>query len=92
MNVISINESHETFRVNSPLYRVNFWEKPRPGYGWNLDAYLLEQCPDVTQALLWALGEARGRRFQLFASIEETVESDTLICLFGDDPNSEAVA
>lgn len=90
MEVVPTNESHETFRVDSPLYRVNFWERPRPEYGWNLDAYLLENCADVTQALLWALGEARGRRFQLFVNSEQSKESDTLVCLYGDDPNSEA--
>lgn len=90
--MIPVNESHETVRINSPIYRVNFWEKPHPDYGWNLDAYLIVGDADIVRVLLWTLGEANGRRFQVFVSADEVEEPDTLVCLYGDDPNDQSNA
>lgn len=81
-------ESHETYRTDAPLYRVNYWERPALGYGFNLDAWLLHDCSDVTQALTWAEENANGREFELLASPDNGAETDQLILLFGENPNS----
>ncbi|MBP3036920.1 hypothetical protein J2M53_11755 [Arthrobacter sp. zg-ZUI100] len=57
--------------MDSPNYRVNFWVKPRPGYGWNLDAYVLTEAGDITEVLRWVEEHADGRRFEVFAEIDE---------------------
>jgi hypothetical protein len=70
---------------------VNFWEQPAPGFAWNLDAWHLFGCVNVHEALAWAHGQARGRRFELFVAPYgyEVAEADvaTLIRLLGDNPN-----
>ena len=49
--------------IDSPSYRVNFWTKPRPGYGWNLDANVLTEAGDITAVLRWVDEHADGRLF-----------------------------
>jgi hypothetical protein len=87
MDAQPTGESHETYRTNVPLYRVNYWEQPGPGYGWNLDAWLLKGCTDVTQAMAWAEQNANGRRFELLATPDSEAETDQLILLHGENPN-----
>lgn len=87
MKVFHTDESHENIRVEAPVYRVNFWERPRPGYAWNLDAFVLLGCADVVQVILWARSASKGRRFQIFVGVEDTLDPQTLIVLYGEDPN-----
>lgn len=72
------------------MYRVNYWESTPTG-GWNLDARLLVDCVDVRDALEWADGNARGRKFELLATTDDSgVETDVLVLLLGSDPNQGA--
>lgn len=86
-------EPHDS--EDSPCYRVNFWEQPRPGYGWNLDAFVLVEVHDVAEALRWVEENARGRLFELFAEMHPepdkpfgTPRKTSLIRLLGSNPNA----
>lgn len=81
--------------VNVPAYRVNFWERPSDATGWNLDAYVLTDVADVTEALQWVNANARGRRFELFAETDlqlvgpfQHPRTAGLARLLGSDPNA----
>lgn len=80
---------------DSPCYRVNFWEQPRPGYGWNLDAFVLVEVQDVSEALRWVEEHANGRPFELFAEMDSEPEKPlgaprkaSLVRLLGNNPNA----
>ena len=80
---------------DSPCYRVNFWEQPRPGYSWNLDAFVLVEVQDRSEALRWVEEHANGRPFGLFAEIGSKPEKQlgaprkaSLVRLLGNNPNS----
>jgi len=81
--------------IDSPTYRVNFWECPAPGFAWNLDAYALTEVEDVAEVLRWVNERARGRQFELFVEMDEepvgSFESPRvtgLVRLLGSDPNA----
>lgn len=80
---------------DSPCYRVNFWEQPLPGYGWNLDAFVLVEVKDVSEALRWVEEHANGRPLELFAEMGSEPEKPlgtprkaSLIRLLGNNPNA----
>lgn len=92
--------AHETVHaepgriLGHPTYRVNFWERPGPDTGWQLDAFALTEANDVAEAMAWADEHSRGRRFELFVEIENEAVHDfqtprraDLIRLTGTDPN-----
>ena len=79
--------------VDAPNYRVNFWQ-PTPEGAWSLDAHVLTEVKDVTEALRWVSEHSNGQRFELF--VETDVEpvgrfgaprSSELVRLAGDNPN-----
>lgn len=77
--------------IESTVYRVNFWS---PGAAWALDAYVLTEAEDVTEVLRWADEHARGRRFEVFAEMEdepvgpfESPRTAGLVRLLGSNPN-----
>jgi len=87
------SESREA--VDSPAYRVNFWERALPERGWNLDAFALTEVENVTEVLRWVDEHARGRRFEIFVEMEEEPEASFhtprttgLIRLAGSNPNA----
>lgn len=78
----------------APSYRVHFWQRPSPQHAWNLDAHVLADVQDVTEALAWVEANARGRRLELFVETEEepagAIEAPRttgLVRLLGSDPN-----
>ncbi|WP_199182493.1 hypothetical protein [Cryobacterium sp. Y11] len=78
--------------VESPCYRVNFWQ--RSGQAWALDAYALTGVEDITEVLRWVDEHALGRRFELFAEMDDEPERSFqnprktgLIRLLGTNPN-----
>jgi hypothetical protein len=78
--------------VESPCYRVNFWQ--RSGQAWALDAYALTDVKDIAEALRWVDEHALGRRFELFAEMDQEPERSFqnprktgLIRLVGTNPN-----
>ena len=80
--------------VESPTYRVNFWQRQSPRMGWNLDAYVLTDVGDVEEVLRWVEEQSRGRRFELFAETDdepmtsfESPRTTGLIRLLGSNPN-----
>jgi len=77
----------ETERVVEPTYQVDFWERPKPGFAWNVDTWLLDGCKDVREAIGWAEANARGRRFQLLVLFDAGEGSQQTILLLGDNPN-----
>lgn len=81
--------------VDSPNYRVNFWQRPSPGFAWSLDAYALTEVEDVAEVLRWVDEHARGRRFELFAELDDEPEGPFerprkagLVRLLGSNPNA----
>lgn len=81
--------------VESPTYRVNFWERPRPEGAWNLDAWVLSDVKDITEVLGWVEANSRGRRFEVFAEMDEEpvgpigeARAAGLVRLLGSDPNA----
>jgi hypothetical protein len=80
--------------IESPIYRVNFWQKPAPGHAWNLDAYALTDAKDFSEVLQWVNDHAVGRRFEVFVEIDQehvqsfgTPRTTGLIRILGTDPN-----
>ena len=81
--------------IDSPAYRVNFWQRPSPEHAWNLDAYVLTDVEDITELLQWVNEHAAGRRFEVFVETNEEPErsfqsSQTtgLIRLLGSNPSA----
>ncbi|WP_198295437.1 hypothetical protein [Diaminobutyricimonas sp. LJ205] len=78
--------------VDSPAYRVNFWQ--RSGLAWSLDAYALTEVEDIAEVLRWVDEHADGRRFEVFAEMDDEPEGSFqsprmagLIRLLGANPN-----
>jgi hypothetical protein len=72
---------------------VHFWERPAPGYAYNLDAYVLVGAADVREAVRWAHANAYGRPLELFVEIDSEsidgelhVRSVPLVRLMGANP------
>jgi hypothetical protein len=81
------------FSLGAPSYRVNFWQRSGEG-AWALDAFVLTEVREVTEALEWAEEHANGRRFELFAEGQEepvgffgTPRTSGLVRLLGENPN-----
>lgn len=79
--------------VDSPDYRVNFWQPS--GEAWALDAYALTEVEDITEVLRSVDEHALGRRFEVFAEMDEEPErafqsprTTRLIRLLGSNPNA----
>lgn len=79
--------------IDSPVYRVNFWQKPAPGWGWSLDAYALTDAEDITEVLRWVDEHAHGRRVEVFAEMDDepagsfqTPRGTGLVRLLGKNP------
>lgn len=77
--------------VDSTRYRVDFWEE---GVGWALDAYVLVDVEDLSEALRWVNEHSNGRRFELFAEMDHepvlpfgTPRTAGLVRLMGRSPN-----
>ena len=82
--------------LDSPFYRVNFWEQASPPRGWMLDAYMLSEVDGVTEVYQWIEEKAHGRRFELFVEMQEeplgpfaSPRKSDLIRLAGSNPNAE---
>lgn len=95
MRVIETDHAEPRDSVDSPCYRVNFWEQPHPGYSWNLDAYALVEVEDVSEALRWVEEHADGRLFELFVETDfepegsfGTPRKTGLVRLLGNNPNA----
>lgn len=96
MRAIETVHAENRDQIDSPVYRVNFWQQ---GQGWLLDAHVLFDAQDVGQALDWANQNSRGRQFELFVEMDCQPESKFsapreagLVRLFGTNPNEgEAV-
>ena len=80
---------------DSPAYRVHFWQRNFPEHAWNLDAYALTEVEDITEVLRWVDEHAAGRRFEVFAEMDEepacsfqSPRKTGLIRLLGSDPNA----
>lgn len=86
-------ENHDF--IDSPFYRVNFWEQASPPRGWMLDAFVLSDVEDLTQVQQWIEENARGRRFELFVETQDepvnpfsSPRKSGLIRLLGSNPNA----
>ncbi|MGW9112906.1 hypothetical protein [Microbacterium sp. NPDC055683] len=88
MQATNVGEGDATIKVNAPTYRVEFWERPGPGFGWNLDAWELEDCASADEAAAWAREHARGRLFTLYVALRDHEASESIhVRLLGSDPN-----
>lgn len=81
--------------VDSPAYRVNFWQRTSPEHAWNLDAYALTEVEDIAEVLRWVDEHALGRRFEVFAEMDEepvrsfqSPRTTGLVRLLGSNPNA----
>lgn len=82
--------------IDSPFYRVNFWERASPRHGWLLDAHVVNEVESVMDVYRWIEDNARGRRFELFVEMQEeplgpftSPRTSDLIRLAGTNPNAE---
>ena len=80
--------------LDSPNYRVNFWEQATPLRGWALDAYVLSEVKDITEVHQWIEENAHGRRLELFVEIDDEQlgpftrpRKSRLVRLLGSNPN-----
>ena len=78
----------------SPVYRVNFWERPAPGIAFNLDAFVLADASGVDEVLQWAATRARGRTYEVMVEAAEEqlepglqIRTTALLRLAGENPN-----
>ena len=77
-----------TVEIDSPRFRVDFWSRPRREYAWNLDAWALDECDNVQEALEWVETHADGRLHALYAVLAPPVVAHlTYVRLSGADPN-----
>jgi hypothetical protein len=81
--------------LESPRNRVNFWSRPQPRYAWNLEAYVLTDVGDVLEVLQWVEEHAEGRRYEVFAELDEEPvrafaepRTSGLVRLVGSNPNA----
>lgn len=86
MNPRSVIAIQEKDRDEHPCYRIDFWERPAPGYAWNSDVWLVDDAPDVSTVLAWAEEHSQGRRFQLLVRDRFATE-DSYLLLAGSNPN-----
>lgn len=94
MRVIETVHAEPRESVDSPCYRVNFWQTAIGG-GWALDAYALTEVEDITEVLRWVDEHANGRRFEVFAELDDEPEGSFqtprktgLVQLLGSNPNA----
>lgn len=80
--------------TDTPVYRVNFWQQPPPGFGWPLDAYALVDARDVHEVISWAEERSEGRKIEIFVEVDQEPEGEfsaprktDLIRLAGCNPN-----
>lgn len=92
MRARSVIDIAETDRDEHPRYRIDFWERPAPGYGWNSDIWLIDGAPHVSAAIAWAEAHARGRRFQLLVKTPPWTEDGGYVLLSGSNPNDPSSA
>jgi hypothetical protein len=97
MRVIETVHAEPRASVNSPSYRVNFWQES--GQAWSLDAYALLEVEDINEVLHWVEEHASGRRFEVFAETdlepEEAFQDPRktgLVRLLGSNPNAVVLA
>jgi hypothetical protein len=81
--------------IDSPTYRVNFWQRSSPERAWNLDAYALTGVEDITEVLQWVDEHGAGRRFEVFVEMDEeparsfqSPRKAGLVRLLGSNPNA----
>lgn len=93
MRLIETVHAEPRYSVESPSYRVNFWQAS--GSAWALDAFALTEVEDVTEVLRWVDAHARGRRFEVFAELDDepagsfqTPRTTGLVRLLGSNPNA----
>ena len=70
MEIHATGHAEPAYGIEVPIYRVQFWEQPAPGYAHNLDAFVLVGASSVEEALKWASDNARGRVWELLLEIE----------------------
>lgn len=82
------------YLADHPNYRVNFWERPRPGQAWNLEAFALTKVSSVAEVLKWVDEHVDGRRFEVFAETDDeshrsfdSPRRSGLLRLLGSNPN-----
>ncbi len=95
MRISETVHAENRYTVDSPFYRVNFWEQASPPPGWMLDAYILSEVDDLTEVYQWIEEHVRGRRFELFVEMQEeplgpftSPRKSDLIRLLGKNPNA----
>ncbi|GAA2895250.1 hypothetical protein GCM10010455_17980 [Microbacterium esteraromaticum] len=69
-------------------FRVHFWERPGPGYAWNLDAWLLSDVASVREAIEWVAENRHGRTYELFVETSGDLSEAYLVRLDGENPNN----
>ena len=94
MRVIETVHAEPQSIVESPTYRVNFWQSTAGG-AWSLDAFALTNVEDIHEVLRWVNEHAHGRRFEVFAEMHQEPEGpfqaprkSGLVRLLGSDPNT----
>ena len=84
MEARPIDPRDTKWEVDSPLYRVYFWERQKDGGYWS-DEFGLDGVSGVEEVLRWAEEGAQGRTFVVYAALTLGGEPG-LVRLAGVDP------
>lgn len=101
MDIAEIDPRTSAWEVNSPTYRVYFWERgvgaagvPRDRVGFACTEFEITGARDVSEVIDWAEANAEtggrhdGERTYVLYAVADRNGSTGLIRLAGDDPNS----
>lgn len=84
-------ELDEKWEVDFPKYRVYFWHNPiAHPIMWTSYVYDVSDAHNVHQVLAWAEANARGRRYQVFALVDDRARGVGLLALAGSNPTRPA--
>jgi hypothetical protein len=97
MYVSGTVHAEPTDQMDSPRYRVNFWERASGSDACRLDAFVLSDVGDVEEVLRWIEGQSQGRAAEVFVEIADQPVGEfgvprtaSLLRLLGVDPNAGA--
>ncbi|HVF52362.1 MAG TPA: hypothetical protein VNC78_02020 [Actinomycetota bacterium] len=86
MEVRPVDPRDTEIEVDSPIYRVFFWERQsdQPYSGFKSDEYEIAEARDVHEMTQWAEANAGDRTFTVYVVVDKT-----LVRLSGRDPTAE---
>lgn len=85
MDVTLADTRDETWRIDSPRYRVQFWTL---GRSLDLVEYEISQA-DVDEVIQWARANAEGRSVVIYVALPEPAGSVGFVRILGRSPDRD---